>query len=81
MDNVGIFHGHLEYLTVIWYILWPFGIFCGHLVHIFPFWYVVPRKIWQPSTGVEERKKNCLDFRKGNFAVKAYNEISCFFVT
>jgi hypothetical protein len=30
MVNVGIFCGHLEYLTAIWYILWPFGTFCGH---------------------------------------------------
>jgi hypothetical protein len=22
---VYIFHGHLEYFTVNWYILWPFG--------------------------------------------------------
>jgi hypothetical protein len=29
-----IFHEHLVYFVVIWYI--------------FPFWYVVPRKIWQP---------------------------------
>jgi hypothetical protein len=34
MQNIGIFYGHLEYLTAIWhmyfmaiwYILWPFGI-------------------------------------------------------
>jgi hypothetical protein len=25
MENAGIFYGHLEYFTVIWYILWPFG--------------------------------------------------------
>jgi hypothetical protein len=26
MENVGIFYGHLEYITVIWYTLCPFGI-------------------------------------------------------
>jgi hypothetical protein len=26
MENVGTFYGHLEYITAIWYILWPFGI-------------------------------------------------------
>jgi hypothetical protein len=26
MRNAGIFYGHLEYFTVIYYILWPFGI-------------------------------------------------------
>jgi hypothetical protein len=25
MENIGIFYGHLEYFTAIWYILWPFG--------------------------------------------------------
>jgi hypothetical protein len=24
MENAGIFCGHLEYFTVVWYILWPF---------------------------------------------------------
>jgi hypothetical protein len=32
MENDGIFYGHLEYFTVIWYILWPyfphFGMLC-----------------------------------------------------
>jgi hypothetical protein len=45
MEKVGIFYDHLEYFTVIWYILgpfgivpmWPFGIF-------FPFWYVETKK-------------------------------------
>jgi hypothetical protein len=23
--RAGIFYGHLEYFTVIWYIVWPFG--------------------------------------------------------
>jgi hypothetical protein len=27
MENAGIFYGHLEYFTVIWYILGLFGIF------------------------------------------------------
>jgi hypothetical protein len=30
---VCILHGHLEYYTAFWNILWPFGIVCGHLVH------------------------------------------------
>jgi hypothetical protein len=41
MEIVGIFHGHLVYLTAIWYICGNFGIFL-------PIWYVVPRTIWQP---------------------------------
>jgi hypothetical protein len=43
----GIFYGHLEYITAIWYILWAFG----NLVAV---WYISPRfgiskKIWQPE--------------------------------
>jgi hypothetical protein len=36
MEKVGIFFDHLEYITAIWYILWPFG----NLVAI---WYIFPR--------------------------------------
>jgi hypothetical protein len=25
MENAGIFFGHLEHFTVIWYISWPIG--------------------------------------------------------
>jgi hypothetical protein len=35
IENFGIFYGHLKYVTVIWYILWPFG----NLVVI---WYISP---------------------------------------
>jgi hypothetical protein len=48
-ENVGIVCGRLEYITTIWYILWPFG---NLLViwYIFypPFWYIVSQKIRQP---------------------------------
>jgi uncharacterized membrane protein YuzA (DUF378 family) len=36
MEKVGILFGHLEYITAIWYILWPLG----NLVTI---WYIFPR--------------------------------------
>jgi hypothetical protein len=36
MGKVGILFGHLENITSIWYILWPFG----YLVAI---WYIFPR--------------------------------------
>jgi hypothetical protein len=36
MENVGIFFGHLDYFTVIWYILWPFG-------NVMVIWYIFPR--------------------------------------
>jgi hypothetical protein len=48
MENADVFDGHLEYFTVIWYILWPFG-------NVVVFRYIFPRsgmllsrKIWQP---------------------------------
>jgi hypothetical protein len=34
--NVGIFYGHLEYITAVWYIFWPFGTFVA-------IWYIFPR--------------------------------------
>jgi hypothetical protein len=35
MDNAGIFYGHLEYFTLLWYILWLFGNVVV-IRHIFP---------------------------------------------
>jgi hypothetical protein len=48
------------YYVAIWSISQLLGIFCGHLVYcmilwFFPFWYVVPRKIWQPWSGIETK--------------------------
>jgi hypothetical protein len=36
MENAGTFYGHLEYFTVIRYILWPFG-------NVAVIWYIFPR--------------------------------------
>jgi hypothetical protein len=36
MENAVIFYGHLEYLTVVWYILWLFG-------YALVIWYIFPR--------------------------------------
>jgi hypothetical protein len=36
MENAGIFYGHLEFCTVIWYILWLFG-------YVVVIWYIFPR--------------------------------------
>jgi hypothetical protein len=36
MENAGVFYDHLEYFTVIWYILWPFG-------NVMVIWYIFPR--------------------------------------
>jgi hypothetical protein len=51
MENVGIFYGHLEQLTAIWYTLRSFG----NVViiwFILPCWYIVFRIIWQPCSKV-----------------------------
>jgi hypothetical protein len=52
--NVGLFHGHLVFISIFWYIFWSFGIllpffgiYFGHLVFLLPFWFVQPRKVWQ----------------------------------
>jgi hypothetical protein len=37
METVDIFYGHLEYLTAIWDIKWPFGTFFGNFGIFFPF--------------------------------------------
>jgi hypothetical protein len=46
MENAGIFCGHLEYLKVIWYILWPFD-------NVVVIWYICPRfgKLCQEKSG------------------------------
>jgi hypothetical protein len=48
MENVGIFHGHFEYLTALWYIVWPFVTFCDHTVYFSHFGMLYQKKIWQP---------------------------------
>jgi hypothetical protein len=35
MENADIFYGHLEYFTVVWYILWLFG-------NVVVIWYIFP---------------------------------------
>jgi hypothetical protein len=52
MENVCIFYGRLEYLTSIWYFVWPFGTFCGQLVYIFRF-----GMLWQDKSGNHAGKK------------------------
>jgi hypothetical protein len=48
MKNVCIYYDRLEYLTAIWYKLWPSGIVYGHLVYFSHFGIFGARKIWQP---------------------------------
>jgi hypothetical protein len=44
VENVGIFHDHLENFTSTWRILWPFDTVCCHLVYFPLFWYVWTKK-------------------------------------
>jgi hypothetical protein len=42
MQNVGIFYGHLEYITAIWYVYFV------DIYLIFPRFGTFCQKIWQP---------------------------------
>jgi hypothetical protein len=51
MENAGTVYGHLEYFTVIWYILWPFGNFVV-ILYIFPrFGILCQEKSGNPGAG------------------------------
>jgi hypothetical protein len=47
MENVGIFYGHLKYVTSIGRFFDRLKIFGRHLIYFPPSWYIAPRKIWQ----------------------------------
>jgi hypothetical protein len=47
MENVGIFYGHLKYVTSTGRFFVRLKIFGRHLIYFPPFWYIAPRKIWQ----------------------------------
>jgi hypothetical protein len=54
MENVGLFYGHLEFITDrhLAYLMAIFGdLPRGNLVYIYPFWYILSRKIWQTRYG------------------------------
>jgi hypothetical protein len=50
MENVVIFHYHLEYFMAIWHNVWQFGIVCDYLVYFSHFGMFGQRKIWQPCS-------------------------------
>jgi hypothetical protein len=49
LENVDIFHGHLEYCMDICDILWSFGTLCVHLVHFSRFCIVCAGKSGNPA--------------------------------
>jgi hypothetical protein len=53
MEKVGIFYCYLEYITAIWYMLWPFG-------NLPTIWYIFPRFgiLYQENAGNPGRKVN-----------------------
>jgi hypothetical protein len=50
MENVGIFYGHFEYLTALWYIVWPFVTFCDHTVYFSHFGMLYQKKSGNPDS-------------------------------
>jgi hypothetical protein len=48
MENVDIFHDHLEYFKAAWYFSRLYDTVSGHLVHFSCFGMFGQRKIWQP---------------------------------
>jgi hypothetical protein len=48
MEDVDKYCGHLEYITAVWYILWPLGNFVVSWYSFELFWYTASRKICQP---------------------------------
>jgi hypothetical protein len=49
METVDIFYGHLEYLTAIWDIKWPFGTFLEILVYFSRFSMLYQEKSGNPG--------------------------------
>jgi hypothetical protein len=62
MENVGLFYGHLEYITAIRYILWPFGelVVIWYIFHCFGILY--QEKSGNPglATGLKIQLSSCL---------------------
>jgi hypothetical protein len=55
MKKVGIFYCHLEYITAIWYILWPLGKLVGDLVYFPHFGIFKKDKSVNPDLKASER--------------------------
>jgi hypothetical protein len=47
----------LVYITVIWYILWPFGILYDHLVYFMAIWYIFGHLVYFPRIGMLPQEK------------------------
>jgi hypothetical protein len=67
IENVGIFYGHWQYFTAIWYILWPLGNVVVILYSYPSFWYIVFRKIWQPYRGTGTKQNENYSEQKTHF--------------
>jgi hypothetical protein len=62
LENVYIFHGHLEYFMDIGDILWLFGTFWVHLVHFSGFSIMYQEKSGNPVAGASWVEQNELLF-------------------
>jgi hypothetical protein len=72
MKKVGIFYGHLELITSIWYMLCPFSNLVAN-GYISRFWYFKCRKIWQPCVAVAEKSSGVFPFLRGRNSVMNRN--------
>jgi hypothetical protein len=57
LRSFGVFYGHLEYFTVIWYILRPFGKFCDYLANFPQFGLFYQEKSGNPAPNVTNDEK------------------------
>jgi hypothetical protein len=62
MKMVGIFYGHLEYLTVIWYILWSFGNLMAIWDIFHRFGILCQEKSGNPTTDATKKVKEQFSF-------------------
>jgi hypothetical protein len=61
LEHAGLFYGHLEYFTIIWYILWPFGIVVV-ICYIFPSSILCEEKSGNPGGELNPIVLNCFEF-------------------
>jgi hypothetical protein len=66
MKKVRIFHGHLEYIMAIWYILWPFST-------LVPVWYSSPVLVYCVKNNLATLPQT---FRMPNFRLY-YSDFNC----
>jgi hypothetical protein len=78
MENGGIFYDHLEYFSVVGYMLWPFAIWSLSSFGIFfPFWYVWTKKNLATLVGKRTYLRTITRFLLHSPAVSGFSYIHC----